>query len=292
VKDHDAGMTRSPYPESSAFTWHGDPSRAQTNRVPEEVRALADRQLGVLHRTQLRERGMSHHRVEHEIDVGRWCAVAPDTVATQNASLTRDQRKWLGVLHAGPRSALTHATACEHRGLAWTLDDTVHIITPKGDLVSPLPGLRFHQSRRPYGAWVGLDSRGLRCLDIEHAVLLTSERDGYPRRAVGRLAAAVQQQLTTAEQLLVASKDIHKLRQGKLLRQMLGDIAGGAQSFAEIDVGIQCRRAGLWPPHRQTVRLGRDGRRRYLDCTWELSDGRTLVLEIDGSFHLQVANWW
>jgi very-short-patch-repair endonuclease len=35
-----------------------------------------------------------------------------------------------------------------------------------------------------------------------------------------------------------------------------------------------------------------DGRRRYLDCEWELPDGRVVVLEIDGSFHLKVGNWW
>jgi hypothetical protein len=67
---------------------------------------------------------------------------------------------------------------------------------------------------------------------------------------------------------------------------------GGAQSFAEIDVGHLCERAGLAQPVRQAVRLDADGQRRYLDCEWELPDGRVVVLEVDGSFHLQVGNWW
>jgi len=285
-------MTRRPHLDSSAFLARDSPSGPQTNRVVAEAGALAARQLGVLHRAQLRDLGVSHGRVEHEIDVGRWSVVAPDVVATQNAALTRPQRMWLGVLHAGPRAALTHATACEVGGLSWTVDDTVHVLTPKGDLASALPGIRFHQTRRPYGAWVRVDGDGLPTLDIEHAVLLTSERDRYVRRAVGRIAAAVQQQLTTADRLLEASTTIRKLRHGELFRQALGDIAGGAQSFAEIDIGTLCREAGLVPPERQAVRRDGNGLRRYLDCTWRLPNGRCVVLEVDGSFHMQVGNWW
>ena len=66
---------------------------------------------------------MAHGRVEHEIDVGRWTAVSPDVVATQNAALTRPQLMWLGVLHGGPRATLTHATACEVGGLSWPARD-------------------------------------------------------------------------------------------------------------------------------------------------------------------------
>ena len=73
---------------------------------------------------------------------------------------------------------------------------------------------------------------------------------------------------------------------------MLGDIDGGAQSFAEIEVGVLCQRAGLAAPVRQAVRTDTDGRRRYLDCEWELPDGRVVILEVDGSFHLRVGNWW
>jgi len=235
---------------------------------------------------------VSHGRVEHEIDVGRWIAVAPDVVAAQNVGVSREQRKWLGVLHAGPRAVLTHATACEQGGLRWTLDETVHVLTPKGDLATRLPGVRFHQTRRHYTGWVRSGDDGPPCLDLEHAVLLTSERDRFIRRAIGRLAAAVQQQLTTADSLVEAAATIRKLRHGDFFRQALGDIAGGAQSFAEIDVGRLCTSAGLQRPDRQVVRRDKDGRRRYLDCTWRLPDGRTIVLEVDGSFHLYVDNWW
>jgi hypothetical protein len=244
----------------------------------------------VLSRTQLKSRGWSQASIEHEIDVGRWAAVAPTVVAMQNADLTREQRMWLGVLHAGPTSTLTHLTACEQAGLKWTVDRTIHVMTEKGNLVEPLPGFRFHQSRRRYGDWIHRDATPRR-LKIQHAGLLAAERDRSLRRAIGLLAALVQQGLCTPEMLLLGCDQIRKLRHGDHFRLALGDIAGGAQSFAEIDIGRLCREAGLRPPDRQRVRKDKQGRNRYLDCEWVLPDGRIIVLEIDGSFHMETTHW-
>jgi hypothetical protein len=255
------------------------------------VIGVAVAQRGVVSREQLKQRSMTHHDIEHEIRVGRWSAVAPRVVALQNAPLTREQTRWLGVLHAGPSSALTHASASEVAGLTWTIDPVVHVITARGDVVSPLPGIRFHQSRRDFEPWLHPTAQPPR-LRVEHAALLTSERDRFLRRAVGLLAAHVQQRLTTAERLMATSHEITKLRNGRILRLALGDIAGGAHSFAEIDVGRLCVAAGLRPPDRQRVRLDKAGRRRYLDCEWTLPDGTIVVLEIDGSFHMRAENWW
>ncbi len=33
------------------------------------------------------------------------------------------------------------------------------------------------------------------------------------------------------------------------------------------------------------------GRLRYTDAEWDLPDGRVLVLEIDGLFHMEVEHW-
>ncbi|MGN6576485.1 MAG: hypothetical protein ACTHKG_12420 [Nocardioides sp.] len=241
---------------------------------------------------QLHELGWSRHRIESEVALDRWTQVAPRVVALQNGPLRRTQLLWLGALHAGPSSRLTHGTACEEAGLHFLVDDpTVHVLTAKSDDVSPLPGFWFHQTRRPFQRW-SHSGTGIPRLRIEHAALLCAERDNHVRRAIGRLAACVQQRLTTAERLLDASSDIRKLRHGAVLRLALGDIAGGAHSFAEIDVGRLCTEAGLRPPDRQRIRPDRHGRRRYLDCEWILPDGSIVVLEIDGSFHIRTDHWW
>jgi hypothetical protein len=268
-----------------------DGSLPRTNRYPELEQRARD-QLGVLSYEQLHSLGWSRHRIESEIALDRWTQVGPRVVVLQNGPLQPAQLRWLGVLHAGPSSRLTHATACQEAGLRFLLDDPmVHVLTAKSDEVSPLPGFRFHQTRRPFQRWTH-PGGGLPRLRIEHAALLTAERDNHLRRAVGLLAACVQQRLSTAERLLDASVDIRKLRHGAVLRASLNDIAGGAHSFAEIDVGRLCREAGLRQPDRQRIRADRAGKRRYLDCEWILPDGSIVVLEIDGSFHMRTEHWW
>lgn len=277
------------HPDSSVRRPLDGPELLRTNRYP-ELSELARRQRGVLSRAQLKAVGWSHNRIEHEVRVGRWTAVAPRVVAMQNGPLDREQLLWLGVLHAGPSSVLTHATACEAAGLQWTFEPTVHVLTSKSDDVLRLTGFRFHQTRRHYQDWIDREAEPRRLL-IQHAVLLTAERDRRIRRAVGLLAATVQQRLSTTDELLLGCDQIRKLRHGALFRLALGDIAGGAQSFAEIDIGRICREAGLRPPDRQRIRADREGRRRYLDCEWTLADGRIVVLEVDGSFHMRTEHW-
>jgi hypothetical protein len=252
---------------------------------------LAERQSLVLTRKQLGDAGWTRHQIEHEIDVGRWQSPAPAVVVLHTGELTGDQPLWLGVLHAGEGAVLSHLTAARQAGLRWTGGDVIDVLTPRGDLVLPLAGYFFHQTRRPYDEWVK-PAPGPPRLPIEYAALLTAERDPYIRRALGLIVAVVQQQLSTAERLALAVPTIRKLRQGQTFKAVLNDIAGGAQSFAEIEVGRLCEEYGLMAPTRQVVRLDKQGRRRYLDCVWILPDSRVVALEVDGSFHAEVVAWW
>jgi hypothetical protein len=266
---------------------------APTNRAERLARiaALATAQSGVLARRQLKAAGWSDRQIDHEVDVERWQRPTAGVVVLNTGALSEDQRQWIGILHAGTGAVLSHLTAARCGGLRWVGDDTIDVLTPKGDLVAPLTGYFFHQTRRPYVRWLKPVSGPPR-LPVEHAALLAAERDHYVRRAIGLLAACVQQGLTTSQRFERTIPLIRKLRNGKTFALVLGDIAGGAQSFAEIDIARLCKGAGLAPPTRQAVRLDKQGRRRYLDCVWVLSDGRVIVLEIDGSFHAEVSNWW
>ena len=81
---------------------------------------------------------------------------------------------------------------------------------------------------------------------------------------------------------------LRPLRRAKPLKRTLQLVAAGAHSGAEIEVGRLCRRFGIRPPDRQRLRRDRSGRVRYTDAEWDLLDGTTLVLEIDGAFHMDV----
>lgn len=286
-------MTRGSHIDLSDALSLGSHSDPQTNRRQRlaAIEELAASQSDVLSRRQLRAAGWSESTIDHELRFERWQAPTPGLVVLNTGTLTDLQRQWVGVLHAGPGAVLTHLTAARSAGLRWVGHEVIDVLTPKGDLVAPLPGYFFHQTRRPYGQWVK-PVPGPPRLPIEFGVLLAAERDHHVRRAIGLLASSVQQRLTTSERLATTIPHIRKLRHGKTFRLVLGDIAGGAQSFAELDVGRMCREAGLAEPTRQVVRTDKEGRRRYLDCVWVLSNGRVVVLEIDGSFHAEVVAWW
>jgi hypothetical protein len=47
----------------------------------------------------------------------------------------------------------------------------------------------------------------------------------------------------------------------------------------------------LKAPSRQRFRRDRSGRKRWLDCEWDLPDGSVVVLEVDGAHHMDVVEW-
>jgi hypothetical protein len=102
------------------------------------------------------------------------------------------------------------------------------------------------------------------------------------------MAAAVQQRLVTAIQLQEELAAAGAVRRRRLLAQVLGDIAGGSESFAEINAHRLFLRAGLPGPQRQAIRHDAEGRRRYLDLFWPR---QRLCVEIDGAFHRDEREW-
>ena len=199
-------MTAQPADDSSVDPSAEVPVGPQTNREARlaGIAALAQAQERVVVSAASSGRsGGRDSQIDHEIKYGRWHAPAWGVVALQNAPLTYDQRLWLGVLHAGDGAVLDSPdlvpTGRPRRGRATRT--RIHVLTTKGDLVDPIEGFFFHQTRRPYGRWVRPVPSGPPRLPIEYGALLTAERDRYVRRAVGLLAACVQQRLTTADRL-------------------------------------------------------------------------------------------
>jgi very-short-patch-repair endonuclease len=106
------------------------------------------------------------------------------------------------------------------------------------------------------------------------------------------LAAGIQQRLARTADLRAALDQAGQIRHVRLLRCALADVEGGSHSLAEINLVRLCRRHRLRPPDEQQFRHDQEGRRRYLDATWLLRDGRRLVLEVDGGLHLRIDAWW
>ncbi|KAA1418981.1 hypothetical protein F0U44_10980 [Nocardioides humilatus] len=258
----------------------------------ERWRGLAAQQAGLVTRAQLRELGIERWTVNHRIATERWAEPSSTVVATTTGALTRRQLMWLGVLHAGGESLVGDLSAAEVHGLRnWHRDDVV-VWTRRGLDVGdePLPGIRFVETRRPLHLMRNRQSV-LPLARLEPAVLRFAAYQRSTRTAEGVLAAVVQQQLTNPAALLDWVDLMQPLRWSKRFKRALGEIAGGAQSTAEIDVRRMCRSFGLAMPVRQTKRRDASGRWRYTDNDWKRPDGRTVVLEVDGAFHMDVDHW-
>lgn len=254
-------------------------------RPPASLERLAELQDAVVTRHQLREYGYDVDAVRAQLAARRWQAHGRQVVVLHNGPLTSRQQRWVAVL-ARHRGALAGLTAAQELGLAGFDDGLVHVLVGYDARRHELPGVKLHLSRRFSVADVH-PGRTLPTVRIERAIVDAASWMAPPRKACAVVCAAVQQRLTTAQRLRPELLAAGQARHHGLLTAIVGDIEGGADSFAEIDFGRLARLAGLPPPRRQTFRLDRAGRRRWLDADF---DG--FFVEVDGAVHLRPLNYW
>ena len=254
-----------------------------------DLEQLAASQHGLVARRQLQPLGIDADRIRNQVQARRWAHRSSRVVSTFTGRLDARQRRWLGVLHAGPGAMVGALTAASDHGLrGWDRDlVTIWVSDPLHD--EPIEGVRFFRTRRPLAMLQG--SGDLPTTRLEPALLLWGAYEAPWRHAFGALAAAVQQGCTTPERLGQWVDQLRPLRRAAHFRAALAEIAGGVRSVSEADVARMCRLGGLQPPRRQTPRLDTAGEQRYTDCEWDLPDGSTLVLEVEGTFHMDVRHW-
>lgn len=258
---------------------------------PQLDRLVAD-QCGVVHRDQLRALAVSRSYVAHQIRAGRWTGVGQNLVLLQNAGWDRLQLMWMAVLDAGRPAALGSHTSLEVAGFRAFAREAadVHLVISRGARVTPLPGVHIHESRRLHPEWL-VEGRGLPRTESARSAIDAAAWQPWPRLACAMMAAVVQQRICTAEELEQALGFVGRVRHKAYLRMAVADIAAGAESLGEIDVAALCRRFRLVQPARQVPRRDGSGATRYLDCEWITPGGRSVVLEVDGSHHLEVRHW-
>ncbi len=225
---------------------------------PETWARLAGAQAGVLARRQLLRLWYDARYVDDQVAARRWQHVGDTVVCTTTGPLSREQLMWAGVLHAGPVSAIGGLTALELRGLKRWERDEVTVLLPKSHNLQPLPGVRFVETRRPV-QWYVAGRTGLPVWRPEPAALLHAAYEPVTRSAYGLLAAVVQQGLTGPPLLSAWITRMRPLRRAKPFRRVLGEIAGGAQSLAELDVARMCEQHRLPLPRRQVPGATRAG---------------------------------
>jgi very-short-patch-repair endonuclease len=155
----------------------------------------------------------------------------------------------------------------------------VHLLTPRRSRPLPLPGVVVHVSGRGTDLEPPAGS-GLPLTSVARATVDAAAWEKWPRAAAGLALAVVQQRLARPDDIAAELAVAGRVRHRAVLRDALGLFDDGADSVAEVDVTRLVRRAGLPEPARQVRILGR----RH-DLAVLLPDGRTLVIEVDGTQH-------
>lgn len=251
---------------------------------------LAAQQADVISHRQLRMCGVSPDFVKAQVAARRWARRTTEVITTTTGVLSSEQVQWLGVLHAGGASLLGGLSAAAQHGLRNWHRDVVTVLVDQESSFEPVSGVRFFRTRRSLAA-LRASREGVPCARLEPAILLFAGHERHRRTAHGAVMACVQQGLTTPERLMPWIADLRPLRRAGEFRDLLDDLTGGSHSVGEREVVMACRAWGLQPPIRQRQRHDRSGRRRYTDCEWDLPDGRVLVLEVDGAFHMDITSY-
>jgi hypothetical protein len=250
---------------------------------------LVASQAGMVARRQLRAVGIDADRVRDQVAAGRWVVRTPRVVSSVTGHLTQEQRQWMAVLHAGPRALLANLSAAETYGLTGWEREYVSVMVDDELSFEPVPGVNFFRSRRAFDL-LASDRPGIPRTRFEPAILLWAAYEApHPRIEQGLVLAALQQRLTTPSRLIEWIDLLHPLRHARMFRRTVSLAEGGVHSGAEREVARMCRRFGIPQPDRQVRRVDRGGRVRWTDAEWRLARGRVVVLEVDGAYHLDVA---
>jgi very-short-patch-repair endonuclease len=251
--------------------------RTVTCDVP-GLTSLLTRQAGLARRSQLHALGITDRHVAAHVAAGRWRVVAPEVVSADNGRLDAEQQLWRALLHA-PVGLIGGRSALEAAGLSGYPAELVHVLVPMENRPTPLAGVRIHVTRRWPTTPPSADGT-VACSSVPRATVDAAAWESHPRKAAGLVLSVLQQRLASPEDIARELAVAGRVRHRAIVRDVLVEAAGGAESVAEIDVVPLLRRAGLPAPTRQAVIAGR---RR--DLAVALADGRMLVLEIDGAHH-------
>jgi hypothetical protein len=257
-----------------------------------ELDVLARRQCHVLTRAQLADLGVSHHAVASHVAARRWSTVGPLLVVLHLGELSLAARRWVAVLNAGPTGGLCSLTALDQWGLNGWERGSVHVVVSRGQTPEPLPGVTVHESRRHSPDDLVRATGRPPAHTAARAGVDGAAWQSSARTASGLLAAVVQQRLASVDALSEELARAGRVRHRRVMATTLREIAGGADSLAEIDFGRLCARAGLPQPYRQSTRTDDLGRLRYRDVEWLRADGVRVIGEIDGIGHLDSTRWY
>lgn len=252
--------------------WGDDPELLRDKSHDGVIRVQRLEELGVPATTVYRRCGPS----------GPWTRLLPGIILLSNAPPTRRQQIAAAFQYGGPDAVLTGTEACRVVGLRNVPEEctVIHLLVPHGRRVRNYDYVHVERTHRPPKVII---RRGLRLAEPTRAVLDGCRRMTELRPIRALLTEAVQCSLTTCERL---NEELERgSRRGSAVpRLVLAEMAGGAESVAELDAVRVWKRSGLPEPQWNKPLFSASGRFVGKPDAWFEEAG--LAWEIDSlTFH-------
>lgn len=259
-------------------------------RLTPAARTLLVRQRGVLACWQGPSVGVSTRSLRSAARRNEdWRWVGFRTVALSAGPLSPSQLRVVACLEAGSTAALGGMAALQELGLQQETDGKVDVILPRGKRsvrcrVPRFVRIHYADGLRTTGSIVQ-GTTGARAV-VDGASWARTDRE-----AMFIATVSLQQDLTRVDKLEDELRRRHGIKRCGIVREVLAEFAAGSHSMGELDFVRECRRRGFPEPARQTRRRDGAGRRRFTDAEFYRSDGRIVMVEIDGIGHMTSDTW-
>ena len=247
--------------------------------MDEEIRALLDRQDGVISRRQAVAAGVRPHELRRLVRRREWARVHDGVFVDHTGRLTWRQRAWAAILWAWPaalwgESALTAADPSPDARAA------IHVVVARHRSgLRPPEGVVVHFAER-FDSVVFWNLSPPR-VRLEEAALDAAIGAGSDLEAVAVLAHWIQRRRTTARRLRSALAERRRVPRRDWLESVLADLAAGTCSVLEHGFLVNVERPhGLPRADRQRAARSSQG------LVYRDADYGPLLIELDGRlFH-------
>jgi hypothetical protein len=244
------------------------------------VRLRDEIQGGVVSRRQLRELHAQDHDIRRLVRNRELTAIHPGVYVGHTGTPTWGQRAWAAVLACWP-AALTGRSALPKPPER----SPVEVMVPMGRTVRAPKGVLVRRRARfeGYVDWAAYPPRQL----LAEAAIDASSAAGDAAEAFSLLADLIQTRMVRASALVEALGRRPRMRDRRLLGELLGDLGAGACSVLEREYLRRVERAHGLPVGQRQVADSVAGVSVERDVTYRAFG---LVVELDGrAFHASAA---
>jgi len=222
--------------------------------LPLALTEIAEAQAGVISREQVHLLGLSDEVTKRLLRDGRWRPIASGIYHTVPSQPTWQGLAWAGILIGGEAARLGPQASGFLHNLIDEAPRPIDVLIPIGR--SARVGGEWRFSRERPGARSPRSVKAPPRLTVEDTVLDLSTEAGRAD-LIALVTKAVQARRTTPRRLLAALNDRSRHRHRRLLADVLGDVAAGAESPLEMKYLHDVERPhGLPHGNRQQRRQG------------------------------------